>query len=218
MNIKNQTGFTLVEVMIVLAISALLASSVLIWQGSVNEHARYSDAMEDTTSRLSEMRGQVFSSLNESTGVDCDGSSGGDSGSHKDCVVFAKAMQFDENTGDVNVRTFVADRAGEFNDNMTGISEIGIMRRNHQLKWGVEFEEGELVKTGKSVDTIVITRDFKTGHLEIYSLNSGDGLTDMDNYTSNARGEAEFRFVNDKGRGAALHINESSNSIRRSFE
>lgn len=219
MNIKNQTGFTLVEVMIVLAVSSLLASSVLVWQGSVNEHAKYSDAMEDVTSRLSEMRGQVYATLNESIGRNCDDSSSSVAGTNKDCVVFGKAMQFDAGGPEqISERTFVASKTGVFDDDIVGVNEIGLMERSHQLKWGIEFVEGELVDTGEPVDTIVMVRNFNNGDLETYSLDSSDDLTEMANYVPSARRPAEFRFTNDKGREATLHVNESSNSIRRSLE
>ena len=204
----TNTGFTIIEVLIVVGISAALASSIIIWQGSFSENARFVDAMDSLQSDLNQERRQVYAVVNQSSD-----SPGTDTGR----VQYGKALEFSEDDGEVIVHTLVAGTVGDvFEDQEIGsIEPISEMERQIELKWGLEFLEG--YRNGTDVDTVAFVRDFDSEELVTYTMAS-ESITDVGAYRVDARDQAIFRFVTPEDREAQMYINENANSLRRSFD
>lgn len=214
MRAHTNTGFTLIEVMIVVAISSALATMIVIGHGAFMERARFNDAMDTVLSQLNRSRREVYAVVNENTGRDCSGSLNSDTGANTDCVLFGKAVQFHPDSSQITIRTLVAtlDGTNFTNQEMAGLREITQMQRTSQLEWGVEF-----TGDGMSADTIVFGRNFTNGELDTYILPEGR-VTNWNEYTEDARSEADFEFINPAGETGIIHVNESPNSLRRSFD
>lgn len=204
----TNTGFTIIEVLIVVGISAALASTIIIWQGSFSENARFIDAMDSLQSDLNQERRQVYAVVNQNSD-----SPGSDTGR----VQYGKALEFSENDGEVTVHTLVAGTVGDvFEDQEIGsIEPVGEMERQIEMKWGLEFLEGD--RNSTNVDTIAFVRDFDSEELMTYTMNF-ESITDVDAYNVDAQDQAVFRFVTPEDNEAQIYINENVNSLRRSFD
>lgn len=213
---QNQTGFTIVEVLIVIAISAVLASTIVAWQGKFIENARFTEAMDNIHSQLNKARREVYSVVNENPGMDCHGNSG-TAGTNTGCVTFGKAVVFTQGSSQATVKTLVARVSGDdFTDlEVRYLREIGSLERTIDLKWGVEFIRGR--RDGATVNTVVFARDFRTGDLQTYVMYSTN-VTNWNSYTTGRRSEAVFRFESPEGSVGRIHVNETPDSLRRSYE
>lgn len=264
MKMRQNTGFTLIEVMIVVAISAMLATIIVIGQGAFMDRSRFNDAMDTLHSRLNQTRREVYAVVNGNTGFDCDGNNS-EVGTDTDCVLFGKAVQFNPDDTQVTTRTLVANLEGtDFTDqDISSVEEVTQMQNQSDLKWGMEFRGGELIDSSQPVDTIVMARNFQTGDLELYSVASapifmcspdnpdltgwglyfcqaaghgGENICDTESaddtyeeecqssgsnlseYTAAAQEPARFEFVTPSGDQGSIYVNESANSLRRSFD
>lgn len=260
---RQNTGFTLIEVMIVVAISAMLATIIVIGQGAFMDRSRFNDAMDTLHSRLNQTRREVYAVVNGNTGFDCEGNNS-EVGTDTDCVLFGKAVQFNPDDTQVTTRTLVANLEGaDFTDqDISSIEEVTQMQNQSDLKWGMEFRGGELIDSNQPVDTIVMARNFQTGDLELYSVTSASifmcslsnselsfswymhcaseghedenlcetelagsfpeecepGGFNLSEHTAAAQEPARFEFVTPSGDQGSIYVNESANSLRRSFD
>ncbi len=213
---QNQKGFTILEVLIVIAISAALASTIIVWQGTFTENTRFTEGMDTLNSQLNQTRREVYSVVNENTDLDCHGNTNNTAGANKDCVIFGKAVVFNDGSSQADVKTLVAMVDGDdFTDlEVDSLREIGDLERTMNIEWGIEFRGAQRGNT--SVRAITFARDFRTGDMQTYTLSGG--VSNWNNYTPDKRSEATFRFESPEGSAGRIHVNETPNSLRRSFD
>lgn len=111
--VAEDTGLTIVETLITLAVSmAILLSAIILMSGRQNK-AAFTDAVQDLQSNLQEIMTQVGSGyFPDSTGFICESSGGGNprvrirttssnqQGTNDQCVFLGKAIAFDRNSPD----------------------------------------------------------------------------------------------------------------------
>lgn len=224
MKTQTNTGFTLVEVLIVTAISVALAASIIIWQGDFSRNARLIDSVDTLLSDLNQERREVYAVVNRSTD---------NPGQSLSQVKYGYAVQFQQGEDEATVHTLVAttdvSAAGQADQEVQAINRDASLERQIDLKWGMMFEDG--ARDNAYVDTIAFVRDFDTEELRTYTLREtqmqspstlADLLEGSDAGASSSRQilrqPATFDFQTVEGDTATIEVNETENALSRSFD
>lgn len=193
---SRNKGFTLIEVTLVLAISALLAVMLLGTYQSQTRRARFTDAMERIAAELGQLKTETNSAFTTGTGTD------------ESTIFFGKEIVFTQNSGIINVNNLTADR----NDGgtLTGISAAA--ERNYEAPWGVV-----LLQNGGN-NKLIFTRNTADGLLKTYVLpNAGANSNSLDPASYNTTTgsiEAVLLFESPEGHRARIRVNPATSEIR----
>lgn len=195
-------GFTLIEVIMVLAISSLLALILLGGYQETQKRERFRDSVERTVTLLEQTKNEANATVN----VAGDGDTAGR-------LVFAKAVIFTDGSSDIEVVTLsAADR-----EVLSGIRQDD--SRTVRIPWQVEF-----AGASSTHKTVVFTRSVVTGQLDTYVL-STDNVTDVAQYVdtaaaaSNTSAIGEFVLTDPfDGFLATVRVNAETNEVMRSYD
>jgi type II secretory pathway pseudopilin PulG len=99
---KQQSGFTIIEVILFLAVTALLLSIALIGTGGSIQSSRYTDSVRTTESNIRKQFSDILNGVNprannlvcDSNGNVSEVSSGGTPAGKTNCVLMGKLLQF----------------------------------------------------------------------------------------------------------------------------
>lgn len=147
----KRDGFTIIEVIIFLAISGLMLTMAMVGSGNLARQARFSDTVNSFHSTLQREYEEVVSGVNtrSSTQPGCSGGAGTQTGTD-DCLLLGKVISFDQNGGNtVTIRT-VTDTPTSPAYSTTGTIYTQIINANPQistvnartdeLSWGASFQ------------------------------------------------------------------------------
>lgn len=204
---RFSTGFTLIEVMIVLAISSLLAVILITLYGSQQGRAQFADATESVVSKLQSVKTEVNSGF--STG----------SGNMKERIFFGKAVVFAEGSQEYTVYTLTADNA----DTLSGLEYVdgdgnGVPDvETVKIPWGVSFAQAD-----SNLNTIIFTRNLSNAQLKTYIFSSGMNILTPNNYNIPSASQATLRFIEDEDNPQSFRSNvvveAASAHIRSNYE
>lgn len=140
MGIRSQTGFTIIEVMLFLAITGVLTAAVLVGSGVSINQQRYRDSVTSLQSYIQQQYNQVANTTNGRAGDwTCDsngnvtqtsGPSGGEPRGTSDCVVLGRVITVDSTGTQLTTSNVV----GYHNPNgVTQSSDLGELTTNYKL-------------------------------------------------------------------------------------
>lgn len=159
--ITGTTGFTIIETMLFLAITGLMAVGILVGSGVTISQQRYRDSVNSLQTLLQDQYSAVRDVVNSrDTAWTCDSSgvvaeattSGGQLRGTADCVLLGRLLQVEENGRDITVADVVGARRAnavtaasdleEIKTNyLLGVSPVG--QEKKEVGWG-----GVIVKPG----------------------------------------------------------------------
>lgn len=175
MGIHNKQGFTIIEVMLFLAISGALTVAVLVGAGASISQQRYRDSVNSLSTFLQQQYSEVASVRNDRDAQwTCGGAgvlaapSGGTSRGTTDCSVLGKIIRLDDTRA--IVRTVIGRAA-----NPSGTNDIDALRsanltlhsdsQNYPVEWGAKMQR---VSGAPTATTIMIVRSPETGAIRTF--------------------------------------------------
>ena len=200
---KNQNqGFTLIETIIVLAISAALAIALLSSYTINQRRSRFTDAVERVVSALERVKQEANSAYTTGTGTT------------PGRIFFAKAVSFTNNQETYTVDTLTADQADTLNDIRLENSQV-----TESISWGVNYQH-----TIASYDVILFVRFPGSSQLNVYvmrQLPDAHGVGAPGNYdqdTDTASSQLTFQSPDSPPLRATITVNGATGEISRSYE
>lgn len=212
----SKTGFTIIEVMLVLGISGLLLLITFFGQGSIRTESQFQDSVEGLRSKLERIKDEV----NTTVSSDVNGCLGvSASGTKADCILFGKLVAFDDQTSNYRVRDIIANGPATNAPVSTSIPvtnpRIYGPQDNFSLPWGSIFDKNGALLLNK----IVFTRHSGTGELQTYVLAPLANVQLASTYTSNSPGEIyRLPVKGPKCDRADIVFNDPVNTIRVEYE
>jgi prepilin-type N-terminal cleavage/methylation domain-containing protein len=194
------TGFTLIEVMLVLAIASLLAVILLNGYGKTRQRAQFNDAVERLVSNIDRAKTESNSTYTTGSGVTASR------------IFFGKAFLLTKDSGNFIIRNLTANRnesgvPEEVREEGTSSSDV--------IAWGATCQGDDCNKA------IVFSRQGTDGLLNTYILDSSslETLENESNYNSTADTSVlSLQIKSPEGYTATVTIDAGSNEVKRSFD
>lgn len=147
----KRDGYTIVEVMIFLAISGLMLSMAMIGSGNLARQARYSDSINSFHSMLQRTYEEVANGVNVRQKEDDDCVLGGGlsrAPGTDQCVLLGKVASFDYNNGTTVFIRYVTDSPVSYSTDGTPQQQIvaslprvsDTASETYELSWGASFQ------------------------------------------------------------------------------
>lgn len=199
---NKKGGFTLIEIMMVLAIASLMAIILFTTFGNTRQRTQFTDAIERVTTSLERAKTEANSSYTSGTGTT------------QGRAFFARAVVFSSGSGSFQTVTLTADRF-EAGNTIANIAQE-TNAENTTMPWGV-------VCSGSECNTaVVFSRDLGSGILNTYVVdkNISGWITNATNYPSGSGNDTNtltLNFVSPEGLQAQITINAATNEIKRSY-
>lgn len=195
-------GFTLIEIIMVLAISSLLALILLGNYQATQQRERFRDGVERAVTLLERVKNEANTTVN----VDGDGD-------NPSRLVFAKAVVFTDESSDMEVVSLSAvDR-----EVLSGLQASNT--RVEQLPWQIQFNGDR-----SSHRAVVFTRNVTNGNINTFVLDT-DNVTDRSQYVDTAAARnntiATGRLVLQnpaEGFRATIRVDAATNEITRTYD
>lgn len=199
--LDNQSGFTLVEVIIVTAIIGLLAVMVLFGRGELRARYQFSGAVEQAKSTLLKVKNEANTTVNDG---------GGSGGTNESQMFFAKRVRFNQNSGTMQVETFVIEREPDE-------TSVVLLANSHpvELSYAVEFQN----TSGSGFNDIWFVRWPANGELYTYTPPPGTALASLGDFNPGAnRGVRSYRIVDPAtGYTADISVDGMTSAVTRVF-
>ena len=182
MGIHNKQGFTIIEVMLFLAISGALTVAVLVGAGASISQQRYRDSVNSLSHFLQQQYSEATIVRNDrDTNWTCNGALGvvaapvgGDSRGATDCVVLGKYISLADKK--VTVQTVVG-RAGvpSGTDDVTALQNANailsdIDRQEYTIDWSASMRD---INKTPTATTVLIVRSPTTGGIRTFINEAG---------------------------------------------
>jgi prepilin-type N-terminal cleavage/methylation domain-containing protein len=188
----SEAGFTLIEIILVVTISAALGAMVLSGQRQVRQRAQFSDGVEKIKNSLVGVKNEANTTVNSAGGNDTDR------------IVIGKLARFTDNSSQIEVGTLVArctnPTCSEINPTLNQQDTYTIT-----VPWGVTFDDPP-----STVNVIAFIRSPLDGELTVYTPQKSDNVLDAGIYrrdSTTARQRATLRFDDPNGYGASIFVN-----------
>lgn len=190
MGISNKHGFTIIEVMLFLAISAALTVGVLVGAGTAISQQRYRDSVNSLASFLQEQYSEVTSVRNDRN-VDwtCTAAagpvaapSGGVSRGATDCVLLGKYVSLSDKTATVTTvtgRASATSGAGDIDALIAAKPALSdIDRHVYSIEWGASMQQ---LNKSPTNTTLMILRSPTSGSIRTFisSASANEGVATM---------------------------------------
>jgi type II secretory pathway pseudopilin PulG len=227
---KQQGGFTIIEVILFLAISALLLSIALIGTRGSIQAGRYTDSVRSTESNIEKQFSDVVNGVNpRASNLVCDTNgnvsevgSGGTPPGKTDCVLMGKLLHFTNGQPQFIVRPVVGVEPSSLVDTseMTDfelifnysphIVNVASTAENAPIPWQATVG-GVKRSDGSAVNSVALLRSPRSGSILTYAF-SWDGTSDITSAVATTGNYLQNKSVNvciesaDNGTLAAITI------------
>ncbi len=198
---KSLMGFTLIELILVLAISSLLAVILLNNYTSTRRRAQFTDAIERVVTQLEQAKNEANTTVNSES-----------SGTNSSRLVFAKSVVFSTAApSQFRIYTLSADNA----DALAGVSvEPG--ERSIDIPWGVSYQQSSGANISNA-NTITFSRAVSNGVLNTYAYTaSGSAQIAAGDFSSGSTADqlqAQLLFTSPEGLQAFVRVNSISGTV-----
>lgn len=157
MGSKTQTGFTIIEVMLFLAVSGMLAAVILVGSGISINQQRYRDSVSSLKSYVQEQYSEVTNVMNDrAKSWSCNGAadvteadpSGGESRGTSDCVILGRFLTVDNSGTKLSSANVVGVRNAGATDQPNDIAELAtnyklgispVVHDDNEVSWGAQI-------------------------------------------------------------------------------
>lgn len=208
----SKTGFTIIEVMLVLGISGLLLLITFFGQGSIRTESQFQDSVEGLRAKLERIKDEVTTTVS-SDELGCNNVAL--TGTKADCILFGKAVIFTNLTSNYIVKDIIGDgpaTGAPVSPSIPVTNPRIYAQDNLSLPWGTLFVNPFGAK-------IVFTRHSGTGELQTYVLPALAFLGDANTYTNNTPGGIHRLSVKGpKCDRADIVFNDPVNTIRVEYK
>lgn len=197
----SQSGFTLIEIIMVMAVSAALGSMVLFGQAEVRKRAQFSDGIEKTKNALMGVKNEANTTVNACFVPPGPCGSGGDDTSH---IVVGKLAEFTDDSSVIQVSTLLA----RCQDIACNNIDVFLNKRDTysiNIPWGVFFDD-----SSSDADAIAFIRSPQDGDMTVYTPLETDNVLDSTIYSRDSgprRRRVTLRFDDVNGYRASIFVN-----------
>ena len=207
---KSQ-GFTLIEIMMVLAISSLLMLILLGGYNQSRRRAQFTDAVERMTVQLEQAKNEANSTVNVNPSQ----------GTDLNTVVFAKAADFATNPNQLLVQTLRVPRSDTLIDPVT-LDPANL--RTVDIPWGASFvSPTDASPTRSTHNFVVFSRSTNDGRLNtfVFNLSTANDLGSSVLYAPGLPADTETAvlvFRSAEGEFLAqITVNATNGEIKRQY-
>lgn len=186
MGTQNKHGFTIIEVMLFLAITGVLTVAILVGAGTSISQQRYRDSVNSLSNLLQQQYSEVTTVRNDrDANWVCDSSSGpveapagGVSRGTTDCVVIGKYLSLEDKK--LTVQTIVGrvSTGSEGDDDIAALLAANLTlsdidKQEHVVEWGAAMQD---IDKTPIATTMMIVRSPTTGSIRTF-IDQEDGAT-----------------------------------------
>ena len=205
-------GFTIIEVMLVLAVSGLLLLIAFFGQGAITQRARFTDSVENLKSQMETIRDSVNNTVIEES----EGCNGSVPATTAKCIKFGELVSFTNESDNFTVQTIIADGPdsdAEISPDRT-VVKPRLVNTPSQLttRWGLTP-----YVDGGNIPKIAFVRHAGTGKLETHILADGLSVSDESSY-ENTNTVYTINLRSPEGYKAEITFNDPVNTINIRFE
>lgn len=195
----RQAGYTVVEVTLFLAISAMLFLVALIGTGSTIRTIRFSDSGRSVTAFVQRQYDEIINGLNTRLGNEvCSGGTVTTTGSQtpgtSDCLLMGKLLIFALNSPTITTYDVIGTEPAGVNYNQTDIQLINVFVprvitavgvENYEIPWGAKLTGGKRVSDNQFVTGLLLVRSPKSSRVVSFTYKPPATITpslvDVDN-------------------------------------
>lgn len=186
----RQPGFTIIEVVLFLAISSVLAIGLMVGTSYAVQRQQYRDSVQSYANFLRDQYARVVSVQNdESTAQDCPLVTVSVPRGQSDCVIVGRYLVTDDSGDRYDTHPVFALREGENWRYAYGNSD-----GSYDLKWGVEVG---FVGDDSGRHAIIMARHPETGDLSVRYTSNGTPSANVGNYIGTTAYSEEACVVSD---------------------
>ncbi len=197
---RSQAGFTLIEVIIVMAISSALAALAIMGFATLRGQAQFSDAVERLKERVLVQRQEALATIKLSGGTDAAN------------ITFGRLLTFTPGSSTVRIETLVTA------NNLAPAANQPVLilaseTTSFEIPWGVTY-------AGASMQQIGFVRSAIDGSLQTAASPAGGwgGLPfDYGDFAPNGAA-TNIDVIDPAGRRAYVTIDPQSNGVTRTFQ
>lgn len=205
----KSTGFTLIEIMLVLGISSLLMLILLTSYNGTRRRAEFTDAVERAVSAIEQAKTEASATVNANNVSP---------GASNTTIVFAKAVDYISVPNYIVQRTLLANRA----ESLVGVQLDEGREIQIDIPWGTRFMNVGEAGSNTTHDFLVFTRSVSDGNLNafVFDLADKDQLTVQNYSTSNVAADtakATFSLVSPAGLRADIIFDALTNEVTRKY-
>lgn len=209
----DKKGFTIIEVMLVLAVSGLLLLIAFLGQGATTQRARFTDSVENLKSQMETLRNSVNNTVIEES----EGCNSALPATTAKCIKFGKAVSFANNSDNFTVQTIVADGPDadgvEISPNIRVIApKLFGLPQKFTTRWGLTPS-----LDGGNIPKIAFIRHAGTGKLETHIISDGISLENANSYDAPGT-KFVLPLISPDGYKAEIIFNEPANTINIRFK
>jgi prepilin-type N-terminal cleavage/methylation domain-containing protein len=210
LNARRQSGFTLVEVTMTLAISGLLILIAIVGQAQLRRRAQFSDAVERVKNNLNRGRSEAITTVNCRTGASCNVNDGTDSADE----LIGRELIFDPAQPFLQVYSLRRPVSGANYATLDGYQM--------PYAWGLKFSSAKIGLAAQSTNpaAVVFWRQSSDGRLVASALTCANATCsealDPNNYPG-VSGSVVLNFVDPDGLTAREMVDLPGGSITRSI-
>lgn len=228
MRVNGQKGFTILETILVVAVSTALFASLVFGIQYMISRAKFSDTMTDLRTAIRSQYEEVISGINSRNSAQnaniCGAGSATVAAGSSDCLVMGKVITFAPNSPDVKVNyitgtpvnmPFDGDDIAAIQAANPRLSTVG--QDNLRIQWASTFAKSVRLSNGSTgTIAIAIVRSPVSSNVIVYSLSSVPTLSNL-LATSSATPNVSTAFLiknsNSAGAtGGAICVNSGSSS------
>jgi prepilin-type N-terminal cleavage/methylation domain-containing protein len=216
MSIQRQSGFTLIELILVMAISGALAAIAMMGFSTLRGQTQFSDSVERLKEDVLKSRQEALSTIKSSGGTD------------PTKVTFGKLLTFTPGSSTVQVQTLVTInnyQAGNVTSPTAAqavtISAAPGDTSSYTIPWGITYANTQL--TGpplgaiqNSVVKVAYVRSGTDGALQTATSTTWGAVLTYGLFAPNGA-KRNLNFVDPTGRKAFLTIDPTNNGVSRTF-
>lgn len=186
-----QQGFTIIEVVLFLAISGLLVLIALIGTGALINSVRFSDSARTTHAHVQQHYDEILNGFNPRS-VGCGNSTPGASG----CLYLGKLINFEIGTGSIKTYYVVSNEVPDLGDaeisemsddelivkvKPTAVQCADCVVEEFTMPWAAEVYASKRISDGRSVNSYAILRSPRSSQLRSYTFEMPRALLDGQN-------------------------------------
>lgn len=200
----DQGGFTVIEVMLFLGISAMLVLVAILGTGSVIRSVRFTDSVRSAHGFVQEQYDEILNGVNPRDAAAICGAAGPVAAGKSDCLMLGKLIYFDLGTSDIRAHYVVSDIPDPADESLADASDTELIsavepkvvkqigQSEFTIPWEAPvFNSKRVGGDDKQVNAYALLRSPRSSRLVAYTFElpagslAGNGAQSIQSYVSN---------------------------------